>query len=357
MSHVYDKYYNGDYLMDSLDCDGNKPGWYVACSSERGPGKTTYFSRYLLQQFIQKGEQFALLCRDVSDLGRVASGILNSYLDNNKFDDERPKYTVRELIAQKGAYSEIHLMLGEGEEKTDQLCGFVLPIRQSEKKLKRCSSAFVHVQRMFFDEFQPMQNSTYLKDEIELLTILFDSVARGDGEQSRYVPIILASNTISLGNPYFTALGLNTKIQSNTAFYRGKGVVFEQVFVNGLAEKHKSNPFHVALQAHESKRKNNLWINDDGALVMKPSGRGLYLCTIEYMGDMYGLLEYGNLWYISRKIDKHVKYVYATDPEKPTTLPQLKLQPMYKRMRDMYYKGRMRVQDCGCQNMLVDLLA
>lgn len=356
MSHVYDKYYDGDYLMSCTDMNGEKPGFYIVCSPERGPGKTTYFSRRLIRNFLDKGEQFALLCRDIGDLGRVASGILNSYLDNSIFDNERARYTCYERIAQKGAYSEIHLAFGEGEEREDDLCGFVLPIRAAEK-LKRCSSNFVHVAVMFFDEFQPMQNSVYLKDEIQLLTYIFDSVARGEGEQSRYVPIILSSNTISLGNPYFTALGLNTKIQSDTKMYKGDGVVFEQVFVKGLKELHQSNPFHRALRKHEASRRSNAWINDDGALVMKPEGRGIYLCTIEYMGDMFGLLDYSGIWFISRKIDKHVKYVFATDPEKPTTLPQLKMQPIYKRMRDMYYKGKMRVQDSGAQAMLVDLLA
>lgn len=356
MSHTYKGYYNGDYLLSQKDINGNNPGWFFCCSAERGPGKTTYFSRKLIRNYLDHGEQFGLICRDIGELGRVASGVLNSYLNNSVFDKERPRYECFEVIAQKGTYSEIHLAIGEKNEREDNIIGYVLPIRAAEK-IKRVSSNFTKIARLFFDEFQPMQERVYIPNEIDLLTIIFDSIARGDGEQSRYVPIICSSNTISLGNPYFTATGLNTKIQSNTRFYKGEGVIFEQVFVEGLSEKHEANPFHVALKKHEKRRKSNIWLNDDNALVEKPQGRGRYICTIEYGGEFIGLLDYSGMWFLSRKTDDKALATYATDPATPSKLPQIKTVPLYKELRDRYYKGRVRVQDAGLQSMLRDLVA
>ena len=57
---------------------------------------------------------------------------------------------------------------------------------------------------MIFDEFQSETNH-YCTDEIRKFISVHTSVARGQGKQSRYVPVFMLSNPVSIINPYFAA--------------------------------------------------------------------------------------------------------------------------------------------------------
>ena len=66
------KYYDGTRLLSTLDLDSNYPEIFM-CTTNRTGGKTTYFSRMLVNRFIRRHEKFALLYRfnyeldDISD--------------------------------------------------------------------------------------------------------------------------------------------------------------------------------------------------------------------------------------------------------------------------------------------------
>ena len=72
------------------------------------------------------------------------------------------------------------------------------------------------------DEFQSETNH-YCSMEVEKLISLHTTVARGNGEMARYVPVYLIGNPVSLLNPYYSAVGITNRIQENTKFIRGKG--------------------------------------------------------------------------------------------------------------------------------------
>lgn len=72
-------------------------------------------------------------------------------------------------------------------------------------------------QRMLFDEFQSETNH-YASNELNKLISVHTSLARGEGEQCRYLPIFMLSNNVSLLNPYFVALGVSTRLRESTNF-------------------------------------------------------------------------------------------------------------------------------------------
>ena len=260
----------------------------------------------------------------------------------------------------KGVFSKIYASSGAGENRKVNECGYVIPIRAADQ-IKKISSLFYDATAFYFDEFQPSSNSSYLKDELGLLYNIYKSIARGDGSAIRYMPIYMASNTITLGNPYFIGLGLNSKIQSNTKFYRGDGVVFEMCVVEGLAEAHASAPIDQAMKTYLAKRGDNVWINDNDSLVCKPDkwGRAIYICTLVYNDKRYGLRLYPNVGfkYVSRSVDNSCQYVYNLTLDGDLNIPLLKTTQLMLKLKDELYKGMVRVSDGGTQQMLVDVFS
>lgn len=356
-SKVYKQHYDPSFIMNSKDALGNEPTWRIVCSLERGPGKTYGFSKILISNFLEKDEQFVLLTRKIGDLGSVAKGILTPYLEN-----EHKEISVREVVHQSKVYSNIYLDINNGDEKDSKMCGFVLPIKQSDA-IKKISGLFNHVSVLFFDEFMPSADSSYLTDEVGLLMNLYKSVARGGGKAVREIPIILCSNTLSLGNPYFEALDLNNKIQENTRFYQGENrVVFERCEVEGLKKMHEESGLDISLKKYIDRNRTNVWINDDSTLVVNKReregwGRPRYACTLLYQDNMVGVYKYDEIGYtlLSRKYDKSCKYVYCVEIDGTPNIPLLKTAGILDRLKKDFFRGLVRVTDSGLQKMLMDV--
>lgn len=358
MAKKYKEHYDCTKLLNSKDKDGDTPAIYIACSAERGPGKSYQFSRKCFQHWKETGRRFILLCRAGTELGSVAAGVLNSYIQSKNCPDAG--YTIGEVVKIKNTYSEITATIGSGDDAVVSVIGYVIALRAYDK-IKRISSYFYDADIMFFDEFQPMEGKSYISDkEPELLKIIYQSVARGDGSATRYIPCILSSNCISLGNPYFTTYDLNRNLQSNTRFYKGSGVVFERCEVEGLDELHNQSPIEKAYGSKDHK-KSNLWILDEGSLVEKPDGwgHGSYVYTAEYNGVKFGVLVYPQMdyLYITRRIDTSCKYFYrVAKKEGELNLPLLQTSPVFKRLRVYYFAGKVRCQDAGLQRCLKDFI-
>lgn len=350
---LYKEHYDNSKLINSVDADGNRPAFYIVCSRERGPGKTFSFCKLLYENFTEKGEKFILLTRNMGDLGNIASGVFDGYLSY-----AHPEVSMSEKIQMKGVFSKIFVSTGTGEEQKTEECGYVIPIRAADQ-IKKISSLFYDATSFYFDEFQPMSNSTYLKDELGLLYNIYKSVARGDGSAIRYMPVYMASNTITLGNPYFEGLGLNGAIQSNTRFYRGHGVVFENCVVEGLADAHKASAIDTAMSKYLSRKGSNVWINDDDSLVTRTNGWGrpIYTCTLIYNNERLGVYLYPDVGfrYISRTYDKGCKYEYNLTLEGDLNYPLLRVTPFLNKLKQEFFKGVVRVQDAGLQSMLMQI--
>lgn len=362
-SKVYKQHYDPSFIMNSKDALGNDATWRIICSMERGPGKSYGFSKILITSFLEgtewfpEGTQFVLLTRKIGDLGSVAKGILTPYLEG-----ERKNVSVREVVHQSKVYSNIYLDITDGEEKDSKMCGFVLPIKQSDA-IKKISGLFNHVGVMFFDEFMPSSDSSYLTDEVGLLMNLYKSVARGGGKAVRELPIILCSNTLSLGNPYFEALDLNNKIQENTRFYQGENrVIFERCEVEGLKKMHEESGLDISLKKYIDRNRSNVWINDDSTLVVNKKDRALwgrprYRCTLIYQDQKIGVYAYDKVGYtlVSRKYDDTCPYVYCLEIDGTPNIPLLRTTTLLDQMKKNFFRGLVRVTDSGLQKMMMEI--
>lgn len=287
-------FYDGTKLLSIKDINGKKPEVFM-CTSNRSAGKTTYFNRLVTNRFIKRGEKFALLYRFNYELDGC---------DEKFFKDIKelffPEYDMDAAKKMKGIYQELYL--------NEEPCGYAISINSADQ-LKRNSHLFSDIDNIVFDEFQSEQNH-YCDKEVEKFISIHNSIARGHGKQSRYVPVYMISNPVTILNPYYVAMGISTRLQKDTHFLRGDGFVLEQGYNETASAALKSSAFNRAFGSSDyiAYSAEGVYLQDDLSFVDTPSGRGKYVATIRYAGIDYGVREYPELGIVF--CDKSVDYQY-----------------------------------------------
>lgn len=287
-------YYDGTKLLSLKDINGKKPEVFM-CTSNRSAGKTTYFNRLVVNRFIKRGEKFALLYRFNYELDGC---------DEKFFKDIKElffsEYDMTAAKKMKGIYQELYL--------NEEPCGYAISINSADQ-LKRNSHLFSDIDNIIFDEFQSEQNH-YCDKEVEKFISIHNSIARGHGKQSRYVPVYMISNPVTILNPYYVAMNISTRLQKDTHFLRGDGFVLEQGYNKTASDALKKSAFNRAFGSSDyiAYSAEGVYLQDDLSFVDTPSGRGKYVATIRYAGIDYGVREYPELGIVF--CDKSVDYQY-----------------------------------------------
>lgn len=368
-------------LLNSKDINGNYPEIYMVVSTERAVGKTWSISKFLVDAYFlgpegipeleapyfEKGAKFVLQCRTKNQLGSYAQGMMKLMLAHNY-----PGYTMYEVIKQRGVYSEVYMTTGIGDEKSTYHVGYVVPLN-SASDIKNISSTFGDAAHRFMDEFTPEFDSTYTSEELTKYGNIHGSMARGDwkaharyspedfdGQNYRYFPTIMAANTISIENPYFRKFGLSSKIQEDTKFYKGGGVVYERATNKALAKTQAETPFQQAFNGGKVVYNDNSWINDDRNGITNPNnwGRATYICTLIDGSNRYAVKHYRDvdLFYIDYKVDNSSKYVYNLHVNGELNVQLINSTGTFTVLRDRLFKGLMRFKNLQIKNVMMELL-
>lgn len=271
-------YYDGAKLLSLTDVNGNKPEIYM-CTTNRTGGKTTYFSRLLVNRFLDKGEKFCLLYRFNYEVDDCANKF---YKDISTLFFKGTEMTSRRRA--KGIYHDLYI--------DDIHCGYAVSLNAADQ-LKKYSHLFNDTKRMFFDEFQSETNH-YCNDEIRKFISIHVSIARGQGKQTRYVPVYMCANPVTVLNPYYVAMGITEQLKSDTKFLRGDGFVLEQGYNESASSAMKESGFNKAFKNTDyiEYASEAIYLNDNLAFIEKPSGRNRYLGTLRYENKDYALREY-----------------------------------------------------------------
>lgn len=270
-------FYTGDRLLSSVDINGKRPEIYIV-ESNRTAGKTTYFAHYLINRFLQKGEKFVCLVRWQNELPDYTNAFFKT-VHNLYFD----KYDMTQKIVEK-KYADIYL--------NDIACGYVVPINSCEY-IKKRSQLFCDATSMFFDEIQTETN-VYVPDELKKLNSIHTSIARAEHKMVRYVPVFMCSNSVSLLNPYYNALGITGRLNSQTKFLRGDGWVLERNFNEYASQAQQQSAFNRAFAktCYTDFAAEGVYLNDNTAFIARPTGRGRYVATIRNNNTDFGLWQY-----------------------------------------------------------------
>lgn len=345
-------YYHADALLSKKDLNGNTPEIFCVCGNRSG-GKTTDFTLKIAQGWLDNEiREFMLLKRYANECPGAGIDFLNKDFVDNFF----PTILEFKNIYEKRDSSGFVRIFAD-----DTPIGWVVPINTADK-VKKKSQLFNNVDVMFFDEFMP-ETGVYCPNEIAKIKSIHVSVARAYGQQSRYVPLYMASNLISVLNPYFSAWGIASRINTNTRFIRGVGVVVEQNYNKAAAKAQAESAF---LQAFSSGEDNNyytdqgVYLLDNISMVGKLTGKSDYICNLFFNNKYYAikLMENGVL-YCCKKVNIQYpcclsvtrKDISEDKPYKdfyPTTITYI---------RSYFNSGLFRFEDQEAKECIFKLLA
>ena len=340
-------YYDGTKLLSLTDINGNKPEIYM-CTTNRTGGKTTYFGRLVVNRFLDKREKFGLLYRYNYELDDCADKFFKD-IGELFFNG----YTMTSKKRAKGIYHELYL---NGEP-----CGYAVSINSADQ-VKKNSHFFSDVKRLIFDEFQSESN-TYCPNEIKKFISVHTSMARGQGEQNRYLPVYMLSNPVSIINPYYVELGISSRLTDETRFLRGDGFVLEQGFVESAADAQKSSGFNKAFSrnSYVAYSSESVYLNDNKAFVDRPQGVGRYMATLKYNGQTYGIREFaeaGVIYCDDRADETFPLKITVTTDDHELNYVMLKRNDLFLfNLRYYFERGCFRFKDLRCKEAVLKSLS
>lgn len=341
------KYYDGTKLLSMLDINGNKPEIYL-CTTNRTGGKTTYFGRLCVNRFLDKGEKFGLIYRYNYELDDVVDKFYKD-LGSLFF----PEHEMTSKRRASGIFHELFL--------DDKSCGYALSLNSADQ-IKIYSHLFSDIQRMIFDEFQSETNH-YCNDEIKKLLSVHTSVARGQGEQVRYVPVYMLSNPVSIINPYYVEMGISNRLKDDTKFLRGDGFVLEQGFIDSASEEQKKSGFNKAFSKNKyvAYSSESVYLNDNQSFVDKLVGKSRYLCTLRYKGVDYAIREFSEIGvlYCDDKPDSTFRLkITVTTEDHQINYVMLKRNDFFlSNLRYLFERGCFRFKDLKCKEAVLHALS
>ena len=339
-------YYDGTKLLSLSDIDGNKPEVYI-CTTNRTGGKTTYFSRMLVNRFINKGEKFGLCYRFGYELDDCADKFFKDI--NSLFF---PNYTMQSKKMSKGLF---HYLFLNGTP-----CGYAFSLNVAEK-YKKFSHLFSDCGSLFIDEFQSETNQ-YCANEVNKFLSLHTTVARGQGEQRRYVPCYFVGNPVTILSPYYVALGISDRLRTDTKYMKGHGWVLEQGYnasaSQALKESGVMKAFSNDYTAYSSE---GVYLNDNYAFIDRPEGNSRYKCTIKYEGKHYAIREYQDLGilYCDNRADLTfpTKIAVTTDDHAVNYVMLKNNDFLISMFRFFFSKGCFRFKNLECKSALMKMLS
>ena len=341
------EYYDGTKLLSLYDINGKKPEIYM-CTTNRTGGKTTYFRRREINLFKKKKIKFCELYRYAYELDDIADKIFKD-IGTLFFQGD-------ELVSKRrarGIYHELFL--------NDEPCGYAIAINNADQ-IKKVSHLLTDTGHIFFDEFQSETNH-YCPNEIQKLLSIHTSIARGQGQQTRYVPVVMCGNAVSLLNPYFVELGISTRLKDDTKFLRGDGFVLEQGYIQSAADAIKSSGFNRAFSKNKyvEYSSQNVYLNDSRTFIEKPSGNSRYLATLRYDGKDYAIREFADagIIYCDDRIDSSALYkITVTTNDHAINYVMLRKNDFFlTNMRYFFEQGCFRFKDMQCKDAVLKALS
>lgn len=340
-------FYDGAKLLSLHDLTNQKPEIFIS-TSNRSAGKTTYFNRLCVNRFIKKQEKFCLVYRFKYELDSISDKFFKD-IQELFFEN----YTMANESRGKGVYHELFL--------NGVSCGYAVALNCADQ-IKKYSHLLSDTKRMLFDEFQSETNN-YCSREVEKLISIHTSIARGGGKQVRYVPVYMISNQVSVLNPYYTILGIGSRLQNKTKYLKGNGWVFENSFNETASKAQVESGFNRAFTSSKyvAYASQNIYLNDNYSFIENVSGKNRYLSTIRYNGKDYAIRSYDELGiiYCDEKVDySFPSKISVTTDDMQINYVNLRNNSMFiSNMRYFFDNGCFRFKNLACKEAIFMLLS
>lgn len=348
-------YYDGTKLLSLKDLNGRKPEIYI-CTSNRSAGKTTYFNRLCVNRFLKRKQKFMLLYRFDYELDSCSEKFFKDV--GSLFF---PDYEMSSIKRYKGKYHDLYIRKGHSDDIPFKHCGYAVAINCSDV-IKKLSHLFSDTAAMLFDEFQSETNH-YCPNEIEKFISIHKSVARGQGKQSRYVPVYMISNPVTIINPYYVELGICNRLDNKTRFLRGNGYVLEQGYNADAEQAAMESGFNSAFAANKyiAYSAQGVYLNDNRSFIECPSGKNRYLATLKFDGAEYGIRSYddaGIIYIDDRPDTTFPTKLTVTTKDHDVNYVMLRSNDLFiQQLRYFFDRGAFRFKNLRCKEALLTAIS
>lgn len=346
---VNDGYYHCERLLTMKDKYGNTPDIFII-DGNRTAGKSYSIKCRQVSDFLKDKyrpeNQFIYLYRNVVDMKNCAESYFGDI--SEKFDG----YVMTEKSLMNGSLVQLFL--------NEEPCGYCLALSVA-RKYKKMRGLFVNVRSVFFDEYQDEDN-VYLQNEVNKLLSLLTTISAGHGKQHRRVMLYMASNTVSLLNPYYSVFGINKILKRDTKFLRGDGWVFERTYNESASTAYKDSAIARAFSgaSYNDYASENKYLNDNDCLIGKPSGQSRYICTIRFNEQMYNVRKYELYIYVSTGYDESfpIRICFTkNDVIDNTAIRVNSTHYIVEMLREYFNRGLLMFENLECKNMIFDVIS
>lgn len=340
-------FYSGYNLLNQKDINGNTPEIFIS-EGNRSTGKTTFFNRYLVDQWLKNKSKFGLLYRYNYELSDIAEKFFKD-IGSLFF----PGIKCESKSMMKGVYHEIFL--------NDQSAGYAITLNSADT-LKKNSHLFSDIDRLLMDEMQP-ETGRYCDNELEKFQSIHMTIARGQGKAVRYVPVCMLGNSVSLINPYYAGMGISERLRENTKILRGNGYVLERFFNKEIAKAQEESGFNRAFSNSRYQQSANqmVYLNDNTAFIEKPSGQSKYVCTVKISGVDYAVRTFAEsgVIYCDTSVDHSFPLkVAASASDHQVNYVMLKQNELLiSTLRWYFERGAFRFKNLSCKDAILKLLS
>ena len=340
------EFYDGTKLLSMRDINGNQPDIYLS-TGNRSIGKTTWFNRYAVKTFKTKKKKFCLVYRWNYELSDCADKF---------FKDIQRLFFIEDEMTEKRRANNIFVELFLNGES----CGYCITLNNADA-LKKFSHLLSDVEMMIFDEFQS-ETEHYCPNEISKLLSIHTSIARGNGEQVRRVPLYMLSNKVSLINPYYLSLGISDRLREDTKYLKGDGFVLEQTFMKEVANIQLNSAFNRAFKSEDyvAYSAMNVYLNDSTAFIDKPTGISSYIATIKHNDNEYAVRYYPkeSLYFMDKSVDKDfkVKLTFNAVSHDANYIMVGTSNPYVLMLKNIFERGMFRFKNQECKHVFFEML-
>lgn len=336
-------FYNGNKLLSLMDSNG-KPPELLFCCGNRTAGKTFFFKRFMLRRFVKHGEKFVVFVRFIDDIANCANGF---FADIGPI--AFPGHTMTQTSILHGKAAMLYF-----DKKP---CGYVIALNDPER-IKRNSALFADAERGFLDEFQS-EIGKYVSDEMTKFNSIRISIARGGakGTHTRYFPVYLCSNNVTVFNPYFDYFRIGRRLTNRTKFLRGDGWVLEQTF-NVEASEAIKDKFGSMSERELMYAASNQYLLDNNRFVEKLPGQKRPVFVVDYNGKKYAMWSAERMFYFSEKLpdgcSMNLSFSVNDHDTGNTLTPQSS--SLVKILRRAYMANSVRFQNQECKHVFMDCM-
>lgn len=290
----------------------------------RGGGKTFYWKKKCLNDFLHKGEQFIWLRRYSTELNEMSAW--------------------GDALQRKGYFDGHTIEASKKYIKIDgKIAGYVGTLSKAQH-LK--STEFPKVTKIVLDEFLITQGSLrYLPNEAETLIDICETIFR---ERDLGNIVVCIGNAISTVNPYFTFFKVKPDISKRYTLTEDVAI---ELYTNAEYSEMKKNSRlgKIAMKTKwGSYAYENKFLNDDYSFITKRTGKMSYVCGLRYEGREYGvwssMKDDKTIFFMDDKVEKNNELMLVVDykelDEKSRFVKSGWLKPQIDYMKILFNEGQ-----------------